>query len=88
MDLSASNIPLIPPTTAVLQKFCKQAIFIEQVSVPCLETGGAALEFPMLSVVLSTGEMVETVWFCVFVAPLKRPRQHGGGAGSDSCIKG
>lgn len=51
MNLSATNIPLSPPTTAVLQKFCKQAIFIEQVSIPYLETGGAALEFPMLYVV-------------------------------------
>jgi len=57
----------------VLQKFCKRAILIEQVIIPYFETGGAALEFPMLSVVLSTREMVETIYFYEFVAALKCP---------------
>lgn len=69
-DPSAFNIPPIPPTTAVLQKFCKQAILIEQVSVPFFENGRNALKFPMLPVGLSMGGRLGAVHIHEFVVPL------------------
>lgn len=37
-QMSASNIPPVLPANAVLQKFCKHAVFIEHDNVPPLES--------------------------------------------------